>query len=291
MPEEKYKIICEDNIVIAFSEEYIAFEPKGWKKDFKEQLKLAITKLKATEDEMLVAMYWEKEVNKLKKDIENVLFYNIGTGAFKNNAKTKIMFKNATNKEAFNMMERYKQNKFPHIYCYEIQKINQQCDKRENKIAEWNDVSVLMVSTDRNPLDYWKEFKMGSKNIKIHTSNYTGDFGVKINIHAPLAKKDINLAGVVKTLLDGIICVFHKFPLEIGKSEIKEIYKMLDCEETLMNRETGALGEIAYVGVGKKRKNLIWNPADNRCKQGEISILYDRQEDWLLDGNFYYIKE
>lgn len=59
----------------------IAFEPKGWLYDLRESLRTAVGQLTVDDDSILNATY-SSPINELC-DVENVLFYNIGTGAFR----------------------------------------------------------------------------------------------------------------------------------------------------------------------------------------------------------------
>ena len=71
----------EPGVVDAWSMRRLPFEPSGWLVDFRSQLATACRRLIADQDQVLHAIY-SSAVHELG-DIENVLTYNLGTGAIR----------------------------------------------------------------------------------------------------------------------------------------------------------------------------------------------------------------
>ena len=78
---QNYKISVEYNHVKAVSMKYIPFEPKGWQKDFRDELrKMLRSELKPVDASCLMASYSGAGVG--VSDVDNLLFYNIGSVSF-----------------------------------------------------------------------------------------------------------------------------------------------------------------------------------------------------------------
>ena len=82
MCSENCKIISDDGMIQAFSKERIPYQPQGWRKEFRNALRCALSQLKITaEGQYLMACYYGTGTDSF--DLENVLFYNIGSAPFR----------------------------------------------------------------------------------------------------------------------------------------------------------------------------------------------------------------
>ena len=75
----RYLVNGSDGVVEAWSTTRLQFEPKGWQREFRAQLRIAIATL-ASSRQPLAAQY--RSPVRDSCDTENILFYNVGTGAF-----------------------------------------------------------------------------------------------------------------------------------------------------------------------------------------------------------------
>ena len=73
---ENYEINVGENVVEAVSKEYIPFDPKDWRKDFRDNLRQVLKDtLSADAHSKLFASYSGPSVG--VADLDNILFYNI----------------------------------------------------------------------------------------------------------------------------------------------------------------------------------------------------------------------
>jgi alcohol dehydrogenase class IV len=190
--------------VIANSNIRIPFEPKGKEKEFKDALISEIKKLippnkKLLGDQILFALFKNKTNDYF--DIENILFYNIGTGIFSTISSNGIIFE----------------------YPYEILQSEQWCNRYEYSIINVNryhsyftdkkvcefEFEIDKIKTDMKPHDYWYAFHMGKVNTYSYEDKEKNHFGIDMEIHTP--KSFNNIASVIKPMLDGIISSFHYY--------------------------------------------------------------------------------
>jgi hypothetical protein len=69
------------NVVELWSLKRLPFEPKDWLLDMRDSLRTAISQLIVNDSSILSATY-TSPIEELC-DVENILFYNVGTGRFK----------------------------------------------------------------------------------------------------------------------------------------------------------------------------------------------------------------
>ena len=74
--------MCNNKVVCKETNCYVPFEPKKQDaRDLKEEIRKTVGQLEVGDNEVLLASYAEGNP-KRKYDLENRLFYNIGSGAF-----------------------------------------------------------------------------------------------------------------------------------------------------------------------------------------------------------------
>ena len=93
-----YTIENDSKSVSVISDFYVPFEPKKSNIEIREKvislredIKSSIKKLVVKDDEILLASYSEMDKNRFY-DVENMLFYNIGTSTFSKCCKNQIAF-------------------------------------------------------------------------------------------------------------------------------------------------------------------------------------------------------
>ena len=92
MKDEKYFIKGPEygNTVEVWSESRLPFEPKGWLLDMRNSVKSAVKGMKAENEAMLHALFASDQEGFY--DVENVLIYNVGGGAFANLCRKGLCF-------------------------------------------------------------------------------------------------------------------------------------------------------------------------------------------------------
>lgn len=230
-------------------------------------------------------------------DIENLLFYNIGTGAF-----SKVFQSSKEMKQvAFKMDSTSQENQSSHKYKYEVV-----CSKNVEKdnlcgktlIAKWQDVPIgPKQGKDDKPDRYYAALRSASVRVTNDASDEPGKnevmlcglercdetaFGIKITLTVPESNKTTHPVSVMKHLLDGVICAFHG---EKGETEqmLKEKFK---DEELKCQADWPILGNQDY--LRKYGNGFKWYPADeaNRLKFGWIIVKCDGKE-YKMSGEIY----
>lgn len=286
MCSENYKIIPKDGAIRAFSKERIPYQPEDWRKNFREDLRCALSKLKPpTEEQYLKVSYCGTDAY---YDLENILFYNIGPSHFRQIATHRIFAKKCSQQE---MKTTDEGEEFPHRYAYEI------CDSQNQTVfwgkhslaAEWEPLSISGSLSRNKPVDYWRALKEKPKKVHSHYCKpqelRDSNFGVKIKLSVPKTK-NVNLTSVIKPMLDGAICAFHSAD-EVLKEESSTILKHLRVSEQLLfSRDHDILGECRF--IYHYRKNSVkWNPKDNLCVAFEIEAEYNDDRECRFSGKIY----
>lgn len=233
-------------------------------------------------------------------DIENLLFYNIGTGAF-----SKVFQSSKEMKQvAFKMDSTSQENQSSHKYKYEVV-----CSKNVEKdnlcgktlIAKWNGITIGRTLPQK-PDEYYAALR----SVTVRKTNDSRDkphenevirygseqcetfFGIKIELIVPDSKKSIHPVSVMKHLLDGVICAFHGEEGEETKKSVQkrfqknglnkdEIKKFFDKNSEQLN----LFGNRNYL-----TKSSRWNPEDDRLQFGWIVVKCEGKA-YKMSGEIY----
>jgi hypothetical protein len=128
-----YSIEKVNGSVIAAAEERLNFEPKDWRKNFKKELSSAIRGL-TPDREFLKAKL--KTIEEDFFDVENILFYNLGTSNFKK-LDTKGIWFLLEKGEALQKM------KYVHEYCF----VDSFSEIKGDIIAAWSNIVIEKPTT------------------------------------------------------------------------------------------------------------------------------------------------
>jgi len=86
----KYTVRVEDRVVEAWSTIRLPFQPRDWLRDLRSELQATLRTLVAGPGEVLHAVY--SAARGAPCDVENVLFYNVGTAALRRAMTTGVRF-------------------------------------------------------------------------------------------------------------------------------------------------------------------------------------------------------
>lgn len=259
-----------------------------------------VRQLKAKGKEILLLATYAGERTRQNADLENILFYNIGTGAFAN------VFSGAESKQVAFWEEQPEGglDDKRHVYRYEIASLSEKPEEKlsepekpkeklskqdiiaklskQNIIAKWEEV-FIGSSLPNKPGGYYaalRKCKIGKtvtkckikETVTIKKRNQEGGFGIKITLTVPQSNGKTHPVSVMKPLLDGVICAFHGGENSTHK-KLKDRFQNLIEEdegaflENLENEENwNVLGKRNYLTSDK------WNPADERLKFGWIIV-------------------
>lgn len=282
-----------NNAVKLWSTRRLPFEPKGWLYEMRHDLKRALKQLKTKKNLMLYASFYSNQEEFF--DVENVLLYNVGSSSFSHLCNKGLIFESVLlNPPVLNIDDHEINIDYYHQYVTLEDKPQSCYWNMEKRVAKWHDVSCQKISSDMKPHQVWYDMKKGAVEIdnKCRISPF---YGIKVEIKAPINTK-INLAAVVKPLLDGIICSFHCHNGEQIDEVVNRLLNKVDENPEVLK----AMLLDNNVVLGKNRliypyRNYVkWNPDDHKFVYAEILVDYSNEENiWSMSGeiNTLSVKE
>lgn len=283
---ENFKIIATNKKVEAYSIKPIPFDGlKDWQKEFKKGLSECIKKLDADTNEGLDAAYGSIDGKAPHADTENLLLYNIGSGAFKNTCRHFIKFSTLSPSETKQHIKDNDENKFGHYYRYHIISIPGRVS-HVSPLVRWDGLPIFSIRGVHKPLDYWRWMHEHSESAHVMNAYFPGHqtgYGIEIHIDTPETSQ-MNAYTSAKAMLDGIICAFHCMPDGKDSHELETIAKQLNVQVSyLTDKSIAVLGERNFVS---RSSRITWNPNDDLCEQALIRINYHRPQ-WRMSGTLY----
>lgn len=227
-------------------------------------------------------------------DIENLLFYNIGTGAF-----SKVFQSSKKKQVAFKMDSTSQENQSSHKYKYEVVPSEVvEALGRKTLIAKWN---VTIGSTlPKQAEEYYLALRTAIRNSRVESQNKDEPdenevmlcglercdetaFGIKITLTVPESNKTTHPVSVMKHLLDGVICAFHG---EKGETA-QMLQEKFEGEKVTCQTDWHILGDQDY--LRKYGNGFKWYPADeaDRLQFGWIVVEQSKDNKYKMSGEIY----
>ena len=293
LPKEEFEIEYDEETLFASTNHYIPFEisksqtEKTYQtKTFKQELARKIDLFSTPQfNRILMAKYGEIGESRFF-DIENMCIYNLGTSLFSKSCPCDIAFSELTKediaflKETFDIVSN-RNYYYSYSWISPEQLHNICCSKP--LIAKWNSIA-LRTDIPNTPYRYWLSIREQYEKVDVYQpleQPDKNDFGIKITLHLP---KKVFPAGIMKPILDGIVCAFHQ------SYNIDNVLLQLstnDFEHLITNAEKhiSLFGRQEYVNT-YRGNSIKWNPADERLKFAWISVV---EEDCVayFDGEIY----
>lgn len=236
-----------DTHVEAWSLVRLPFEPKGWLREYRRDLRTVLRSMREGQAGVLYAEYATPDQS--FADLENVLLYNLGSGCFTHLAHQGLICRRVASRDDLH-----------HVRYTSI---------------EWQDVPPLggqLLASARlvdlppgsTPAHWWSAFR---QQLKVHGeigTPYGGEFGITVELGSVWGRRGI--APAVKTLLDGLISALHVHDLSSREHLAAALDEVGDGE-----RLWGLLNDPAMAILGPRRlvrphgRGIAWNPADERC--------------------------
>ena len=220
-------------------------------------------------------------------DLDNVLFYNVGPGCFKGVATQGLSFER--------MFARPPDPPValsgPSNYYHHYQVLDDPAGFRD-----WDPVT-LVCRWRANPFKLrgelsltthvWYHVKSGELRTSVSATDFNGRFGISMKISVPFGQSPLNLAGLAKPLIDGLLCALHvhdgKKLDELTERRSRELsVPASEVKDLLLDNRNALLG---------KRSLVRWHPADDQCVAGEILVETNVERDnWGLSGTLFEVK-
>lgn len=280
----------ESHTVELWSVKRLSFEPKGWDKEMRNVLKSKISELVPYDNSIFHATYISKKDIYSNFDVENILFYNVGESCFKNICRKEIIFERKI-QEPPKHNDKNIEIDLPFYSSYKIEGYSSHYSTASN-LAKWNAVRLPNMLHKINPYEVWYLMKKG--DIETLKSNKDKGFvGLKIKIDGPrnFYNCGLNIAKILKPLIDGVVSVFNYY----SGFNYKEIASLISnklfedstiLEEMILEKTNAVLGGKEY--INKRANWLQWNPSDDLISYAEIIVSYENNANtWNHSGEIF----
>ena len=262
------------------------FEPKGWLREMRDEVANAVRQLKPVSDEVLHAVYKSSHADRC--DVENVLFYNIGPGAFRLAMANGVRFERSFSPSP---PPRSPIDTPQHYQSYAIRPVDEEFMhwRAGAAAANWEGIEVPPLTGSTRTAAIWHAVKMASERVRLERS-VEGRFGVRVVVDVPDAAAGANVALFLKPLFDGLIAAFHRH----DGYDLDEVSLRLARQTGANNRrvatflagaETAVLGERRL--LRRFRAGVQWNPRDEDCVAGEVLLRVARGRKWAMSGALF----
>lgn len=280
-----------------FSVRHDNLKPEEYRLRF--HIKEKLDKLRAAKGEILIATYSGERPK--GSDIENTLFYNIGTGEFGK------IFTDFPKQVAF--WEHPDDSTHKYKYRYKVEKASEDAHKtkdfpesftddikeklRAERMVEWDNIPIdtkhgKFDKPDRYFAAIRKNFsKMQFSKQRQKSNDESFNFGIIIELTVPSKNHTSQPASdMTKHLLDGVICAFHGEKDGTDK-RVREKFKNNGLNDEMIDEFFNSESKMNLFGnhVYLTRSNR-WNPEDDRLKFGWIIVKCEGKE-YKMSGEIY----
>lgn len=256
----EYELSESESSVHLWLSTRLPLEPTGNVLFAKGQLRDALSRLKAPRTGIFCARY--SAIDTSVFDVENVLLYNVGTGAFSSVASNGITFSRLRTlpPKAPSGLS------FPYLHEYFFTEVPE--PPFGESVTAFS-FSIPRISSSTRAHDVWwhateakaSSYKPISGRFALH---------VELIINSPIK----NVAAILKSLLDGIVSAMHTCPNPSNVAvERLAIYKKWNAEEVyrkLQKPPNPILGHRRVIDV--YREFVKWDPADDLCESCTLAI-------------------
>ena len=286
LPEETHRIGFDGETLIAAARYHIPFDiPKTDVEKakqiqaFNDELTVMIDSLNVPAWKVLVAKYGEMGTPRFY-DIENMCIYNMGASTFSRCSPTDIAFSELPATELNEIQKQLgatEDQKCFYMYTpVSREELEDMCNSR-HLIAEWSHININ-IDLPNAPHRYWASIRQQYEHVSVHKmlDNPESDyFGMRVIAHLP---RRLLPAGLMKPLLDGIVCAFHR---RSGTNDVLHSITQNSFENMVGDAGNfiSVLGRRDY--VQPYRNGFKWNPADERLKFAWVSIVTEDCEPYF----------
>ena len=218
-------------------------------------------------------------------DLENRLFYNIGSGAFSG-----IFSKDCPKEAAFWRGTHHPDDgRYAYEYAVVSRETVEELLEGKSVLAKWKNIPIDRTISNK-PQRYYAALRSANVRVANDSSDQPGknevlryssercgtSFGIKIELTVPKSNTSSHPASIMKSLLDGVICAFHgekEGLAEVFSDKIRNIGGIWNI-----------LGPCEY--LRKHGNGVQWNPEDNRLQFGWIVVKCEGKE-YKMSGSIY----
>ena len=233
----------------------LPFEPKNDALKLKKEIRENLRKL--DKDDCGILYAYLATSKKEFFDVENVLFYNVGSGAF-----------NGLSVDEINFELKYDAQSDLYEYFYGLFEETPLLFDN-SKLLLTLETLIPHITSSCKPIDYWH--LINQANVE-QVNNYKINDNFSIDIELGLKQRHPNIVSLIKPMIDGIISSFH-FQIDVSESVLNIVSRKLDitndkAKEMFSEKPFSILGERKLVSL--YRNGIKWNPEDEKCTKVRV---------------------
>ncbi|MGW7258707.1 hypothetical protein [Streptomyces sp. NPDC054834] len=256
-----YGIEATRRRVAAWSARRLPFEPNGWQRRFRDELRLALRALEPERGHGLIAEY--DAPDDAFVDVENVLLYNIGAGSYGHLLGPGLVCRRGSSTDG------------RHHVRYTLASSIPDPDPEATVVIGGIDAD-LGAQLPRSPGEWWMRLRprTTTRTGRPAANRVADSFVLDLSVAGP----DLpgrRAAGTVKALINGVVSCFHAHDGSESDVLLPRLTS-LECDDAW-----GLVCEPSSAVLGVRPllrphgKGIAWNPADGRCHAFRIAFVYD----------------
>jgi len=280
----------DQRVVEVWSARLLPFEPKGSYLNLRKDIRDGIHKLPENPDGVLHAICGTPQQPNEKWDVENILFYNVGTSYFAPLARRGVRFERAfsypsppqplgTQNAAYH---RYTTASLDEEFVYW---------KSSQLLARWTNVEIPRLSASSKPASIWHRMVASPMEIVARPEAPPPRFGLTVMIAAPASMGTVNTVDVLKPLIDGLVSSFQAHdgePDEVSRRIAAELgIDRQTVASLLCRRDRALLGARQLVVL--RAQGVMWQPNDHLLLAAEVRVHTHPGTQWLVSGALFEI--
>ncbi|MGV0675688.1 hypothetical protein ABQE62_05780 [Mycolicibacterium fortuitum] len=274
MPPAPYVLRAAPDVIELWSTVRLPYEPRDWVLEMRNDLCRALRDSAPRSDGHLHAVYSAADDGSFV-DTENVLLYNVGSGALR-----PLMARSVTFERGYDMPLPPPGSGLTQGAALHYQRYREARDdvfefwRPGKRVAAFTGVPVDSVAD--KPAPVWKAIRDFAAP-PAETATASTRFLLKLHVTDTRVNKPANsLVNIVKPTLDGIISAYHCHEGSDGVAEAQRLETAgLGSTETLrdrlLDRRWAALGARRLLS-SFGRTGVQWNPADDLCVAAHITL-------------------
>ncbi len=280
----------DQRVVEVWSTRLLPFEPTGRYLDLRTDIRNSIRALPDNPDGVLHAICGTPQQSKENWDVENILFYNVGTSYFAPSARRGVRFERAFSYPS-PPQPLGAQNVVYHRYTAASLDDEFTYWESSQVLARWTNVEVPRLGASSKPASIWHRMAASPIEIVARPEVLPSRFGLTVTITVPASVGAVNTVNVLKPLIDGLISSFQAHD---GESD--EVSRRVAAEigidpqtvaSLLCRRDYALLGTRQLVVL--RAQGVMWQPDDRLLLAGEVRVHTHPGTQWLVSGTLFEI--
>lgn len=251
--------------VEVWSSTRLPFEPKGEMLNLRAEIRRAVAEVAVPRDSALHARYQSSSTELC--DIENVLFYNVGTAYFSAGAMPRVVMQRFTTAP----LPAPSGQTYAHFVSYEARE-HEPFALNSEEWGLFETAPLPETGAFSTPWVVWRAFKRGSVTLRKHADR-DARFGLRVVVEGPT--RSLHPVRIIKPLLDGLIAgmAYHdgsNIEMLAPRVAQRASINPRDARQMLLEEDRAILG----------RRRLVWafgtgvqmNPADERLDYADVAL-------------------